>query len=269
MNKLSIVILTIALSFTLSACSEGAEYKVGASPTPHAEILRQAQKYIEDDYQFEIIEFSDYILPNTALYEGDLDANFFQHLPYLEAQINEHDYDFESVGGIHIEPIGLYSKLYDNLDELPNTLEIIVSNSPSDRPRLLGVLEDAKLIDVNDDATNEAITEANIRDLDQFFTSDYSIDFVEVDPTQLYTNYANESGDLILINGNFALDHGLVPLTDALALENTDSPYVNVLVTKRDNVDDAFIKALYEVLLSDEIASWIENEYQGSVILDE
>ncbi len=268
MKKISLLILTLVTIVTLSACGgSDATYKVGASPTPHAEILRQAQTLIDDEFQFEIVEFNDYVLPNTALHEGEIIANFFQHIPYLEGQIAEHGYDFESVGGIHIEPIGLYSLDYDSLDDLPDSLEIIVSNSPSDRPRLLGVLEDAGLIEIKEDTTDEAITNANINDLSDLFDSEKTITFSEVDATQLYTNYSNNSGDLVLINGNFALDHGLVPLEDALALESTDSPFVNVLVTLSENTDDPFIQALYEVLSSDEIAQWIEDEYEGSVIL--
>jgi len=266
--KTLIILTTITIfTFALQACGTSSEYQVGASPTPHAEILEQANKHIDEAYQFEIVEFSDYVLPNTALHEGDLIANFFQHTPYLENQIDEHGYDFESVGGIHIEPIGLYSKQYDDLSDLPSELEIIVSNSPSDRPRLLGVLEDAALIELSEDVEDSDIIAANIGDLESFFDSEFDIEFVEIDPTQLYTNYNNESGDLVLINGNFALDHGLNPLEDALALESSDSPYANVLVTLSDNVDDDFIQALYEVLKSDEISEWIEQEYGGSVIL--
>ncbi len=267
MKKLIILLAIAIFTFTLQACGSSNDYSVGASPTPHAEILKQANEHIDEAYQFEIVEFSDYVLPNTALHEGDLTANFFQHIPYLENQIEEHGYDFVNIGGVHIEPIGLYSKTHDDLSDLPNDLEIIVSNSPSDRPRLLGVLEDAELIEINDTLEDSDIIAANIDTLDTFFTSDFDIDFIEIDPIQLYTNYDNESGDLVLINGNFALDHGLNPLEDALALEASDSPYANVLVTLSDNEDAKFIQALYEVLKSDEISEWIEQEYGGSVIL--
>ncbi len=267
MKKIYLPFLIVLLTLTLSACARTSTYRVGASPTPHAEILREAKKHIDPAFDFEIVEFYDYVLPNTALHEGDLIANFFQHIPYLEAQIADHGYDFVNIGGVHIEPIGLYTLEHASLDALPDTLEIIVSNSPADRPRLLGVLETAGLITIKADTTAEAITASAIRNLPALFDSEHSVTFKEVDPTQLYANYANRSGDLVLINGNFALDHGLNPLEDALAVESTVSPYVNVLVTNSDDADNAFIEALYAVLKSEAIAEWIETEFGGSVIL--
>ncbi len=267
MKKIILATLLFLFPAVLSACGSQDTYRVGASPVPHADILREAQELIDEEFQFEIVEFSDYVLPNTALHEGDIVANFFQHIPYLELQIDEHGYDFESVGGVHIEPIGLYSKVHDSLETLPESLEIIISNSPSDRPRLLGVLEDANLIEIKEETTDADITNASLNGLNDLFESDKDITFKEVSPQQLFSNYDNESGDLVLINGNFALDHGLEPLNDALALESTDSPYVNVLVVRSEDVDDPFIQALYEILSSEEIADWIEEEYKGSVIL--
>ena len=266
--KKTFLLLTLTLSLSiLFACDAGDTYRVAASPTPHADILKEARTLIDDEYDFEIVTFNDYIMPNTALSEGDVDANYFQHIPYLEAQIEEHDYDFVNVGGIHIEPIGLYSKVHETLEDLPGTLEIILSNSPSDRPRLLGVLEDVDLITLKDDTSESDITDANVDDLPDLFESDKDVTFFEVAPEQLYSNYDNESGDLVLINGNFALDHGLNPLEDALALESGDSPYVNVLVAREDNEDDPFIQALYDVLTSEEITQWIIDEYDGSVVI--
>ncbi|MFW5893376.1 MAG: MetQ/NlpA family ABC transporter substrate-binding protein [Bacillota bacterium] len=267
MKKLFILTITSLLFITLSACGGSDTYTVGASPTPHADILREARKQMDDEYDFEIREFNDYVMPNTALDEEEIDANYFQHIPYLESQVEENGYDFENVGGVHIEPIGLYSKTHDSLDNLPEDLEIIISNSPSDRPRLLNVLEEVGLITLNDDASEDAITDSDVGDLPELFESDQTITFEEVAPEQLYSNYDNESGDLVLINGNFALDHELDPSEDAIALESKDSPYVNVLVAREDNADDAFIEALHEALTSDEVKEWIEDEYEGSVVI--
>ncbi|MFP4078994.1 MAG: MetQ/NlpA family ABC transporter substrate-binding protein [Candidatus Izemoplasmataceae bacterium] len=267
MKKLFILTITSLLLITLSACGGSDTYTVGASPTPHADILREARELMDDEYDFEIQEFNDYVMPNTALDEGEIDANYFQHLPYLEAQIDEYGYDFENVGGVHIEPIGLYSREYDSLDDLPDEVEIIISNSPSDRPRLLTVLEDVGLITLDEDTTEEAITDQNVDDLPELFDSEKTITFEEVSAEQLYSNYDNESGDLVLINGNFALDNGLNPQEDAIALESGDSPYVNVLVAREENADDDFVQALYEALTSDEIKAWIEDEYEGSVVI--
>lgn len=268
MKKLLTYISIIAFVVTLTGCAKDeVKYKVGASPTPHAEILRQVQPILkEQGFEFEIVEFTDYVLPNQSLDSKELIANFFQHVPYLEAQIAEYNYDFVNVGGVHVEPIGIYSKEFDSLEDLPSTVEFIISNSPTDRPRLFGVLEENGLIVLNDNVTDEDITNASVSNLPTLFTSVRSISFIEVDATLLFVNYNNESGDAVLINGNYALDNGLNPLQDALALEGSASLYVNILVSNSSDLDDPFIKALLEALQSDEIQEWIESNYGGSVI---
>lgn len=267
MKKIILVALSFITVFTLSGCDSDETYKVGASPVPHAEILEQVQPILlEQGFEFEIITFTDYVLPNSSLDSGELDANFFQHIPYLDAQIGEYGYDFVNVGGVHVEPIGIYSKEYDTLEELPNELELVISNSPTDRPRLLGVLEENGLITLNDSVTNEDIIASSVSNLPSLFTSSRTVTFIEVDAALLYTNYNNESGDAVLINGNFALDNGLNPLEDAIALEGSASLYVNILVSNSEDEDDPFIQALITALQSDEIQSWIETNYGGSVI---
>jgi D-methionine transport system substrate-binding protein len=267
MKKLLLLSITVLFTLTATACQSDDVYKVGATAVPHAEILEQVQPILEEQgYTFEIVVFDDYVLPNTALDAGDIIANYFQHIPYLEAQIADNGYDFVNVGGVHVEPIGLYSKLYDTLNDLPEELEIIISNSPTDRPRLLGVLEENGLITLKDDTTTEDIIDASITTLSTLFTSDKTITFVEVDSALLYTNYDNESGDAVLINGNYALDNGLNPLTDALALEGSASLYVNILVANTEDQDDPFVQALIAALQSEEIADFIEEQYEGAVI---
>lgn len=267
MKKLIILTITLLTTLTLSGCSNKEVYKVGATPVPHAEILEQVQPILkEQGFEFEIVEFTDYVLPNSALDSNELIANFFQHVPYLEAQINENGYNFVNAGGVHVEPIGLYTKEYNSLNELPNELELIISNSPTDRPRLLGVLEENGLITINDAVSNEDIIQASLSTLSTLFTSSKTITFTEVDSALLYTNYNNESGDAVLINGNYALDNGLNPLEDAIALEGSASLYVNILVCNEADLEDPFIKALVEALQSTEIQNWIETQYEGSVV---
>ena len=265
--KKFILILLAVITFTITGCEEKDVYKVGATPVPHKEILEYVQPILADQgFEFEIVEFTDYVLPNTALDSGELNANFFQHVPYLEAQIGEYGYDFVNAGGVHVEPIGLYTKEYENVSSLPETIEIIISNSPTDRPRLLGVLEEAGLVTINGSVTTEDITSSSISDLPSLFTSDKTITFVEVDSALLYTNYNNESGDAVLINGNYALDNGLNPLTDAIALEGSASLYVNIIVCNTDDLDDPFIQALVEAIQSEEVQQWIRDTYEGSVV---
>lgn len=267
MKKLAILFITFITIFTITGCQNKDTYKVGATPVPHAEILEQVQPILaEQGYDFEIVKFTDYVLPNSALDSGEINANFFQHVPYLDAQIAEHGYDFVNAAGVHVEPIGLYTKEYSSLENLPSTLEIVISNSPTDRPRLLGVLEENNLITLKDTTTSNDIISASVNDLSTLFTSDKTITFIEVDAPLLYTNYNNESGDAVLINGNYALDNGLNPLQDAIALEGSASLYVNILVCNSEDLDDPFIQALVAALQSDEIQTWIETNYEGSVV---
>lgn len=267
MKKLLIITLLTLSFISLTACQNNDTYKVGASPVPHAEILEHVRPLLaEQGYDFEVVVFTDYVLPNVALDNNDIIANYFQHIPYLELQIDDYDYDFISVGGVHVEPIGLYSKTYDSLDALPSTLELIISNSPSDRPRLLGLLEAGGLITLNDGVTNSDITASSLANLSTLFTSDKTITFTEVDPAQLFSNFDNTSGDAVLINGNYALDHNLNPLEDALLLEGSGSHYVNILVANASDSDDPFILALIEALQSDDVQEWIEDNYGGAVV---
>ncbi|MEK5272257.1 MetQ/NlpA family ABC transporter substrate-binding protein [Aeribacillus sp. FSL K6-8394] len=237
--------------------------KVGASPVPHAEILEEAKPLLEKKgYKLEIEEFTDYVLPNKALAEKDIDANYFQHIPYLEAQKQEHGYDFVNAGGIHIEPIGVYSKKYKSLEELPNGATIIMSNSVADHGRMLSMLEEKGLIKLKDGVDK---TKATVDDIAE---NKKNLKFkTDIEAPMLTKAYENNEGDAVLINGNFALDAGLDPSKDAIALESPkDNPYVNVIAVRSEDKDSEKIKALVEVLQSDEMKEFIQTNYQGSVI---
>lgn len=267
MKKIIVFISLVFFSVTLSACHQTETYRIGATPVPHSEILDYVKPLLEErGFTYEVVVFTDYVLPNIALDQGDIIANFFQHIPYLELQINEHGYDFVSVGGVHVEPIGLYSRVHASLEDLPSSLEIIISNSPSDRPRLLGLLQEAGLIELHAETSNQDIVSASLSQLPTLFSSSKTIQFIEVDAPQLYSNYQNRSGDVVLINGNFALDNGLNPLEDALALEGSGSRFVNVVVTRSENEEEPFIQALIEVLQSEDVQQWIVEQYGGAVV---
>jgi D-methionine transport system substrate-binding protein len=267
MKKLSILAVLLIATFTLSACGKKDVIRIGATPVPHAEILEYVRPILlEQGFEYEIVVFTDYVLPNVALQSGDIIANFFQHIPYLNLQISEHNYDFVSVGGVHVEPIGLYSKKHASLNDFPNEVQLIISNSPSDRPRLLGLLVEAGLITLNTGVTNADIVASSINALPTLFTSEKVITFTEVDAAQLYSNYNNTSGDAVLINGNYALDNGLNPLEDALAIEGSGSLFVNVLVTTSANSEDPFILALIAALQSEAVQNWIKENYGGAVV---
>lgn len=267
MNKTIRFLLACFLVLSLGACKEDTVYKVGATPVPHAEILEFAKPLLEaKGFTYEVVTFTDYVLPNRALDSGELVANFFQHIPYLEAQIADNDYDFTNVGGVHVEPIGLYSKEYSSVEDFPTNLELIISSSPTDRPRLLGMLEENGLIALNPSVQSEDIIASSLVGLSSLFTSDYTIQFIEVDPALLFTNYNNQSGDAVLINGNYALDNGLNPLEDALFIEGSASLYVNILVVNSVDVSDPFIEALIEVLKGEEVKEFILENYGGAVV---
>jgi D-methionine transport system substrate-binding protein len=270
--------LFLALSFVLvlAACgtseekSDGGEDKagestelvVGASNVPHAEILEEAKPILKDKgIELKIETFQDYILPNKALDSKELDANYFQHIPYLNSQIEENGYDFVNAGGIHIEPIGVYSKKYKSLDELPEGAQLIMSNSVADHGRLLSLLEAEGLIKLKDGidktkATTEDVIE-NKKNLK--FDTNY-------EAALLPQIFNNGEGDAVLINSNYAIDAGLNPIEDSIAIEDKESPYVNVIaVNKGDETNDA-IKTLVEVLRSKEIQDFILDKYKGAVV---
>ena len=267
MKKLTILFAIFISISTLTSCQKEDIYKIGATPVPHKEILEYIQPLLEEQgFTFKIIEFTDYVLPNTALDSGEIIANFFQHIPYLNSQIDEYGYDFINAGGVHIEPIGLYSREYNSLDSFPDTVEFIISNSPTDRSRLLGVLVESGIITLNESTTTSDITSSSVNNLPTLFTSEKTITFIEVDPALLYTNYINNEGDAVLINGNYALDNGLNPLTDAIALEGSSSLYVNIVAVNAEDLDNPFIVALIDTLQSVKVQNWIRDNYKGSVV---
>jgi D-methionine transport system substrate-binding protein len=275
MKKLFSLVLALSFVLLLAACgtseekSEGGTDKaeatkliVGASNVPHAEILEEASAILaEKGIELEIETFQDYVLPNKALESKKLDANYFQHIPYLTSQIKENGYDFVNAGGIHIEPIGVYSKKYKNLNDLPDGAQLIMSNSVADHGRLLSLLEAEGLIKLKEGidkttATTEDVVE-NSKNLK--FDTNY-------EAALLPQIYNNGEGDAVLINSNYAIDAGLNPLEDSIAIENSESPYVNVIaVRKGDETKDA-IKTLVEVLRSKEIQDFILEKYEGAVV---
>ncbi|MET3697427.1 D-methionine transport system substrate-binding protein [Bacillus oleivorans] len=235
---------------------------VGASNVPHAVILEKAKPLLEaKGIELQIEEYTDYIFPNQDLDNETLDANYFQHIPYLEAQIAEHGYDFVNAGGIHIEPIGVYSKKYDSLEDLPDGAVIIMSNSIPDHGRILTMLENEGLIKLDE---NVEKTAAEVKDIvENPKNLQFEYDYEAALLPQLYEE---GEGDAILINSNYAIDNGLNPVEDAIALENSESPYVNVIAVRSGDEDSEAIQTLIEVLRSEEIQNFILEEYGGAVV---
>ena len=265
---------SFAAVLALSACgaeesngggSEGEETStltVGASNVPHGEILEQAKPILaEQGIELEIETYQDYILPNQDLESGDLDANYFQHTPYLESQIADHDYDFASAGGIHIEPIGVYSQDYSSLEELPQDATILMSNSVADHGRILAMLEAEGLITLEEgiDKTTAETSEIVENQKNLQFDTEY-------EAALLVQMYEAGEGDAVLINSNYAIDAGLSPMEDAIALESSDSPYANIIAVQSGDENNEDIQALVDVLTSQEIQDFILEEWDGSIV---
>ncbi|MFB6467513.1 MetQ/NlpA family ABC transporter substrate-binding protein [Cytobacillus sp. Hz8] len=272
MKKWFSLILVLAVALVAAACGTsddkadgGKELKklvVGASNVPHAEILEKAKPILkEKGIDLEIKKFQDYILPNQALESKELDANYFQHIPYLEGQIAENGYDFVNAGGIHIEPIGIYSKKYKSLDDLPTGAKIIMSNSVADHGRILTLLESKGLIKLKDGVDKVKATVKDIAENPKKLKFD-----TEYEASLLPQIYNNNEGDAVLINSNYAIDAGLNPLKDSIAIEDKDSPYVNVVVVRKGDENKPEIKTLVEVLHSKEIQDFILDKYKGAVV---
>lgn len=235
---------------------------VGASNTPHAIILEKVKPLLkEQGIDLEIESYVDYVLPNKDLEDGTLDANFFQHIPYLASQIADHGYDFVNAGGIHIEPIGVYSKKYDSLEDLPEGATILISNSVADHGRVLAMLEKEGLIKLAEGIDK---TTAEVKDIVE---NPKNINFdANYEAALMPQLYNNDEGDALLINSNYAIDTGLNPLEDSIAIEETDSPYINIIATRNGDEDKPEIKALIEVLTSKEIQDFILEEWENSVV---
>ncbi|MBO0899069.1 MetQ/NlpA family ABC transporter substrate-binding protein [Cellulomonas sp. zg-ZUI222] len=233
---------------------------IGASPVPHAEILQFVQDELAQDagIDLEIQEFTDYVLPNTALDEGEIDANFFQHLPYLDAQIAENGFEFDHYDGVHIEPYGIYSEKIEDLEDLADGGVVGITNDPGNQGRALDLLVDAGLITLDEtdgDPTLLDIAE-NPKDLE----------FVETAPEQLVV--ALPDVDIAIINGNYALEAGLNPASDAILLESgEDNPYANVVVVRSEDLDDPALVTLDELLHSDEVRAFIEERWPAGEVI--
>ena len=232
--------------------------RVGANPVPHAEILEFVKpKLAAEGLDLQIVEFNDYIQPNLAVAEGSIDLNYFQHQPYLDEF--QKDRPLGIVGGakIHIEPLGVYSHKYKDLNSLPDGATIGISNDPSNSGRALRLLEKGGLLKVKPDAG----TSATLLDITD---NPKKLEFRELDPAQLPRSL--DDLDAAVINTNYALEAKLNPLKDALLLEDSDSPYANFIAGKPEMLNDPRYKKLVAALQTDEVRQFILDKYKGAVI---
>ena len=242
MKKKSILSIVLAgvLTFGLVGCGNGAStgsadskndkvIKIGVTPKPHEEIVNVAKPLLEKEgYTVEITEFNDYVQPNTAVSEGTLDANYFQHMPYLKEQNESKGFNLVSVGAIHLEPMGLYSKKIKSLDELKDGATIAVPNDPSNEARALRLLESKGIIKI---AEGELVTPKDITE------NPKNLKFTELEAAAIPRSI--DDVDAAVINGNYAIEANFNPTKDAIIIEDKDSeaakPYANIIVVKEGN----------------------------------
>lgn len=239
---------------------ETVSIKVGASPAPHAEILRQAQDALAaEGIDMEVIEFSDYLQPNTALESGELDANYFQHEPYLLSFNEEKGTHLVSIGNVHYEPMGIYGGKTTSLTDVPDGAKVAVPNDTTNEARALLLLEANGLLTINADAGIKA-TKLDILE------NPHNLDIIEMEAAQLPRSL--QDVDLAVINGNYAVGAGL-SVSNALAKEEKDSlgaqTYPNIIAVKEGNESRPELQKLVEALRSDETKDFIAEKYQGAV----
>ena len=268
MKKLFSLILVLAFALSLSAVAETKTIVIGATPSPHAEVL----EVIADDmaalgYPIEIKVFNDYNLPCPAVASGELDANYFAHIPFINgynSSVSE-DEQVVPVIGVHYEPFGIYSNKYASIDELPENATVCIPNDVSNQTRALFLLQDAGLIVLPEDA--QPTDELNVNDIVEIKNG---LQISDIDASQLPSTL--EDKDIVVINGNFALDAGLSPLNDAIFYEPADGAaaeiYANYVVVRPEDVDADWVEALRQCLCSEKVYEFMtDNEaYAGGVI---
>ena len=235
---------------------------VAASATPHAEILAAAKPILaEQGWDLEVTEFDDYVLPNEVVESGEMDANYFQHVPYLDSFNEEKGTHLVSVGKIHYEPLGIYGGKSSDLKNIADGAEIAIPNDTTNEARALLLLQDNGLITLKDGVG----IEATVNDIAE---NPHNIKFNELEAAQV--SRVLPEVDFVVLNGNYALEAGLNAQADAIAIETSDSEaaktYVNVVVVKEGNENNEGVKALVDVLKSDDIKKFINDTYQGSVV---
>ena len=266
MKKVLAVVLSLVLCLSLSLCAFAEKndkvITVAASPTPHAEILAVAAEVLEKEgWKLEITEYNDYVVPNNVVEDGEIDANYFQHQPYLDTFNEENGTHLVSVAMVHYEPFGIYAGTKDSVADLAKGDKIAIPNDGSNRARALLLLEAQGVIKLAEDVGMEAtvldITEKSV-----------DVEIVEMEAAQIAG--VRDSVALVVLNGNYALLAGLNAGTDAIAVEDAASiaaqTYANILVVKEGNEKTAKTEALKKALLSTEVKDYINSTYKGAVV---
>lgn len=252
-----------AAAFALAAllgtsAAQAEKLSVAATPVPHAELLEFVKPALaKDGVELDIKVFTDYVQPNVQVSDGQLDANFFQHKPYLDSFNSEHKTQLVSVGLVHVEPFGAYSSKIKSIDELKDGAQVAIPNDPSNGARALLLLQKQGLIKLKDPSS----ILATARDIAE---NPKKLKFRELEAATLPRVLPDV--DIALINTNYALEAGLNPVNDALFIEGEDSPYANLVATTDAKKGDAAIQKLVKALQSDEVREFIKEKYKGSIV---
>lgn len=251
-------LVTAAVAALISGAALAKDIKIGVTPGEHAQIMEKVKDVAAaKGLNLEVIEFSDYVVPNQALADGDLDANSFQHQPYLDNQIADRGYDLVSVGKTITTPMGVYSNRVKSPDELADGATVAIPNDPTNGGRALLVLQKEGVIKVNP----EDGLKAGPADVTE---NPKNLQFVELDAAQLPRSL--DDVDAAVINTNYALEAGLRPTVDAIAIEGAESPYANLIVVRSEDKDAEWVKTLVESYNNDQIRDFINTEFEGALI---
>jgi D-methionine transport system substrate-binding protein len=232
--------------------------KIGATPVPHSEILNFIKPVLaKDNIDLEVIEFNDYVKPNMALDDKELDANFFQHKPYLDKFISERKMKLVPLVAVHIEPMGIYSKKLKDIKNIPNGAKVAIPNDPTNGGRALNILAKAGLLTMKDGVGING-TAADIKD------NPKGLKITEIEAALLPRSL--DDVDLSVINSNFAMQANLNPTKDALFVEPKDSPYANIVVVRAGDEKKEAMEKLKKAITSPEVKKFIEEKYKGAIV---
>lgn len=258
MKKASLFAAAVFMGAVAFSAQAKETLSIGATPVPHAEILEFVKPILaKQGIELKIVEFNDYVQPNLATSDKDIDGNFFQHRPYLDSFIAEHGVKLKEVVGVHIEPMGVYSKTLKSLKDIKDGAKVAIPNDPTNGGRALLLLQSAGLITLEDPKSIVA-TPLDVKD------NPLHLDIRELEAPQLPRSLDEVA--FAIINTNYAIQADLNPLKDAIYIEKSDSPYVNILVGNEESVSKPAMEALKKVLTSEETKDFINKKYDGAVV---
>ena len=254
----SLAVGSISCGSKSSDSGDNNTIRIGLSPSPHAAIVQQIIPVLEKEgIKIEIVEYTDYVIPNNALAEGEIDANYFQHIPYFEEFIASNKLDLENLGGVHIEPMGIFSTKIKSLEELKDGDEVMIPNDPTNAGRALLLLQAKSVIKLKDGGSVTS-TEQDI------IENPKNLKFTVLEAAAIPKSY--EDATIAIINGNYAIDNGINPVKDSIAIEGKESPYVNIVAVRKGDAEKDKFQKLIKALQSETVRKFIDSTFDGSVV---